>query len=104
MREYTVLALVAAAATVLLELSVLRTGVFRDRRYWITLAICYGFMVAVNGWLTKLSSPIVLYNRNHISGLRPIWDIPIEDFVFAFPLLTLTLGRWLQTGGAARGR
>ena len=62
MPEYTVAAVVAAVAVVLLELRVLRTGLFRRGGYWITLAIVFAFQVAVDGWLTKLSAPIVRYD------------------------------------------
>jgi lycopene cyclase domain-containing protein len=98
MGEYTLGAVVSAVLVVLYELLRARTGVFRDARYWITMAICFGFMVPVNGWYTKLSAPIVLYDPAAMSGTRAPWDIPVEDFVFGFTLLTLTLIRWLAVG------
>ncbi len=48
----------------------------------------------VDGWLTKLSAPIVLYRAQAISGVRWPWDIPVEDFGFAFAMITLTLLLW----------
>ena len=60
MREYTVdRRRAAVVGVVALERLVLHTGLLRTRAYWIAMAICYGFMIAVNGWLTKLSAPIV---------------------------------------------
>ena len=44
MVEYTLLALMAVAATVLAELLWLRTGIFRMRAYWLTIAISVAFM------------------------------------------------------------
>ena len=54
MPEYTVLAATSVVLVLLLERFALRTGLLRDPSYWISLAICFGFMVLVNGWLTKL--------------------------------------------------
>jgi lycopene cyclase domain-containing protein len=72
----------------------LRTGVFRSRGYWISMAICGTFMVAVDGWMSKLSAPIVIYDEAHTSGLRFPWDIPTEEFLYAFAMLTLPVLIW----------
>ena len=87
-------AVVAALAVVALELWVLRTGLFRRLAYWVAMAIVFGFQVLVDGWLTKRSAPIVLYDDDRTTGLRVPWDIPVEDFVFGFALLTLVLLLW----------
>lgn len=94
MGSYTVAALASAAAVVALELVVLRTGLLRRRAFWIAYAICLGFQVLVDGWLTKLSAPIVLYDEDHFSGVRFPWDIPVEDYLYGFALITLTLVLW----------
>ena len=95
--EYSVLAVGLVAGVLFLEQRFWHTGVFRLRAYWSTMAICLGFMVAVNGWLTKSSAPIVVYSHDEFSGLRPIWDIPLEDFAFGASLLTLVLMSWVRT-------
>ena len=41
-----------------------------------------------------LSAPIVLYDDERTSGVRAPWDLPIEDFLFGFALLTLVLLLW----------
>ncbi len=92
--EYTIAALVAVGAVVALEVGFLRTGLFRTRAYWIAMAICYAFMIAVNGWLTKLSAPIVRYDESETTGWRVPWDIPVEDYLFGYTLLTLTMLLW----------
>src|SRR3712207_8536150 len=56
------------------ELLVLRTGLFRRRAYWLTMAVLFAFQVPVDGWLTKLADPIVLYAPTAISGLRVPWE------------------------------
>ena len=77
----------------------------RRGRFWLTLAITLAFQVPVDGWLTKLSAPIVLYRPAAISGARWPWDIPVEDFGFAFAMITLTLALWERArpaSGASR--
>ena len=92
--DYTIGALCAPVAVVAVELIALRTGILRRRRFWVTIAITLGFQVAVDGWLTKLSAPIVAYRPAVISGVRWPWDIPVEDFGFGFAMITLTLAVW----------
>ena len=92
--EYALVSLVAVAAVVALDVVVLQTGLFRTRAYWIAIAICFGFMLAVNGWLTKLTAPIVTYDPDATSGWRFPWDIPVEDYLFGFVLLTLAMLLW----------
>jgi len=98
MAEYTILAAISVVAVVLLEVCVWHTGLFRDPAYWIAMAICYGFMILVNGWLTKLSAPIVIYDGRFNLGIRFPWDIPVEDFMFGFSMLTLTMLLWDRAG------
>lgn len=100
---YTVWALVAAGAVIVLELAGLRTGLFRKPAYWITLVITWGFQIPVDGWLTKLSAPVVLYNAREVSGIRFPWDIPIEDFAYGFALVTLVLALWLRAARSTIG-
>lgn len=95
---YPTLSLLAAAAVIALEVRVFRSGIFRQGAYWLTMAIVYGFMVPVDGWLTKLSDPIVIYRDADTSGLRPVWDILAEEFVYAFALLTLVILVWDRAG------
>ena len=98
---YPTLAVLAAVAVVVAELRVFRTGVFGQRAYWVAMAIVYAFMVPVDGWLTKLSAPIVVYRESDTSGLRPVWDILAEEFLYAFALLTLVILVWEWAGREA---
>jgi len=100
MAIYPVLAVVAAALVVVVELRVLRTGIFRQPAYWIAMAIVFAFMIPVDGWLTKLSAPIVIYRDSDTSGWRPVWDILGEEFVYAFALVTLVIMFWERAAGA----
>ena len=98
---YPTLAVTAAVAVVVLELARFRSGLFREPAYWISMAICYAFMVPVDGWLTKHSAPIVIYRPEDTSGIAPIWDIPLEEYVYAFALLTLVMLTWDRLGARA---
>ena len=91
---YTVPAIVAALAVGALELTVLRTGLFRRPAYWLSMLIVIGFQILVDGWLTKLTAPIVVYDNRETSGIRFPLDIPIEDFFFGFALVTAVLLLW----------
>ena len=98
MREYTLLAVLSVLGVVALELFWLRTGVLRTAQYWIAMGIVFVFQVVVDGWLTKLSAPIVIYDGEDIIGVRVPWDIPVEDYLFGFSMITLTLLTWLHLG------
>lgn len=91
---YTLPAVIAMIAVCLVEFTVLRTGLFRRAAYWISMVIVVGFQILVDGWLTKLSAPIVIYDERHTSGIRFPFDIPIEDFLFGFALVTAVLLLW----------
>ena len=100
---YTLPAAIAVLAVSVLELAVLRTGLFRKAEYWISMLIVLGFQILVDGWLTKLSAPIVIYHDRHTSGIRFPFDIPVEDFLFGFALVTAALLLWERQRHRDRG-
>lgn len=91
---YTVPAVLSVLGVGALEVTVLRTGLFRRRAYWLSMLIVIGFQILTDGWLTKLSAPIVVYDDRQTSGIRFPFDIPIEDFLFGFALVTAVLLLW----------
>ena len=91
MMEYTWASIVAVLVVVAVELLWLKTGLLRKLTFYVSWAIILFFMVLVDGWLTKLSAPIVIYNEAKNSGIRFPWDIPVEDYLFGFSLITLTM-------------
>jgi lycopene cyclase domain-containing protein len=99
---YTLPALLSVPIVVALELLWLRTGLFRRPAYWISMVIVVAFQVPVDGWLTKLSAPIVVYDPDHLSGIRFPFDIPVEDFLFGFSLVTVALLGWYRLGSKER--
>jgi lycopene cyclase domain-containing protein len=92
--EYTVLTVLAVVAVVVAELVYFKTGIFSTTQYWLSIAIIFAFQIPVDGWLTKLSAPIVIYDPEEILGLRAPWDIPVEDFGFGFAMVTLAILLW----------
>jgi lycopene cyclase domain-containing protein len=91
---YTLPAVLAVIAVCVLEFVVMHTGLLRRPAYWISMAIVLGFQIPVDGWLTKLSSPIVVYDDSHTSGIRFPFDIPFEDFLFGWAMVTAVLLLW----------
>jgi lycopene cyclase domain-containing protein len=100
---YTVWAAVAVAAVVVVEVVWARTGIFRRPAYWVTIVITWAFQVPVDGWLTKLSAPIVIYNPHEFGGVRFPWDIPVEDFAYGYALVTFVLVLWVRAGARTPG-
>lgn len=96
MHAYTLGALGALAIASLLDLVVLRTAVLRTQVFWISAAIVSFFQIMIDGWLTKLSSPIVIYSPAHYSGIRIFFSSPVEDFVYGLALLILTISIWTK--------
>jgi lycopene cyclase domain-containing protein len=62
------------------------------------MAIVFAFQVLVDGFLTRLAAPVVIYAPQHHLGVRWPWDIPVEDFGFGFCLVTLTILGWKVAG------
>ena len=91
---YTLPAVLAVIAVCAWEFGVLRTGLFRRASYWVSMVMVFAFMIPVDGWLTKLSAPVVIYDETHTSGVRFPFDIPVEDFLFGFALVTAVLLLW----------
>ncbi|MDT5064628.1 MAG: hypothetical protein QOK02_783 [Mycobacterium sp.] len=91
---YTLPAVVAVIAVCALEFAVLHTGLLRRPAYWISMVIVVGFQILVDGWLTKLSAPIVIYDERHTTGIRVPFDIPVEDFLFGWAMITTALLLW----------
>jgi lycopene cyclase domain-containing protein len=93
--SYTVLALIGVAGAVLVDLALLRTNLLRRKAFWTAYAIVLCFQLVVNGVLTGL--PVVRYDRDAITGVR-IVHAPIEDLLFGFAMVLLTLATWVWIG------
>jgi len=98
---YPVGSALAAVVVVCLELLWLRTGIFRQPAYWLSMVVIFVFMIPVDGWMSKVPDPIVVYDPEVLSGVRFPIDIPLEEFVYAFAMLTLTIALWERAGRGA---
>ena len=92
---YTQAALVGVAATIALDLFVLRTRLLARRQFWTAYAIVVFFQLVTNGILT--GRDIVTYDENAITGLRLVYA-PVEDLLFGFALVVQTLAWWTWWG------
>ena len=88
---YSALAVAAVVAVLVVDLAVLRTRLVTRRVFWVSYAIVLAFQLLANGVLTGRG--VVTYDPNVIWGLR-IAYAPVEDLLFGFALVTLTLASW----------
>ena len=100
--EFTVLSVISVVAVVAAEFLWFKTGIFKTATFWIAYGIIVFFEILVDGWLTKLSAPIVVYNPDEFSGWRAPFDIPVEDYLFGFSLIILTFLFWERAKQAGR--
>jgi lycopene cyclase domain-containing protein len=104
MHAYTVGSILAALFAIFLEFRLDKGKLYRELSFWISLAIIFFFQILVDGYLTKLSSPVVVYSNHHFSGFRFPFSIPIEDFIYGFAMIQLTMTIWnrLQERSSAK--
>jgi lycopene cyclase domain-containing protein len=89
--SYSALAVTAVVAVLVLDLAVLRTRMVTRKVFWAAYAIILVFQRLMNGVLTGLD--VVVYDPDAIWGPR-IAYAPVEDLLFGFALVTLTLASW----------
>lgn len=96
---YTELSLLAVLAVIVLDLAIARTKLLFRRAFWTAYAIVLVFQLIVNGVLTGV--PVVRYDRATIIGFR-IAYAPVEDLLFGFAMVGLTLTTWVWLGRRER--
>ena len=89
--SYSVLAVVAVIGVLVLDLAVYRTRMVTRKVFWTAYAIILTFQLLMNGVLTGLD--VVTYDPGVIWGPR-IAYAPVEDRLFGFAMVTLTLASW----------
>jgi lycopene cyclase domain-containing protein len=92
---YTVAALLGVAGALVVDLVVLRTRLVRRAVFWATYPIIIVFQLLSNGILT--GRHIVIYDPGAIVGWR-IAYAPVEDLLFGFAMVLLTLSTWVWLG------
>jgi lycopene cyclase domain-containing protein len=94
---YTLPAVIAVVVVIALECKVFRTGLFRSPVYWSSMVIVIAFQILVDGWLTRADAAVVRYAEHHTLGIRFPWDIPVEDFLFGWAMVTAVLMLWQRS-------
>lgn len=106
---YTQLALLSVPIAILIDLYVLKTKLVKRKVYWASYAIIVFFQLVANGVLT--GAGIVEYSGAKIIGSdtpqdsRPpflgdgrIAYAPVEDLLFGYSMILLTLALWVWWG------
>ena len=92
---YTAAAVLGVAGALAVDLLILRTRLITRAVFWATYPIVITFQLLANGILT--GRHIVIYNPGDILGPR-LAHAPIEDLLFGFAMVLLTLSLWVWTG------
>lgn len=92
---YTQLAALGVLGAVVVDTLVLRTWLLRSRTYWTAYAIVLFFQLIANGIFTGFE--IVRYDPGAILGPRIVFA-PVEDLLFGYAMITLTLSTWVWLG------
>lgn len=96
--SYTAAAVLGVAASMVLDLLVLRTFLLRRKAFWTAYGIVLAFQIVVNGVLTGTHR--VVYTPSAILGTRVAYA-PVEDLMFGFALVLQTLAWWVWWGRRA---
>jgi lycopene cyclase domain-containing protein len=89
--SYSALAVTAVVVVLVVDLAVYRTRMVTRPVFWVAYAIIVTFQLLMNGVLTGLD--VVVYDPGTIWGPR-IAYAPVEDLLFGFAMVTLTLASW----------
>ncbi|CAN5255191.1 lycopene cyclase domain-containing protein [soil metagenome] len=92
---YTTLAVLGVLAVLVVDLAVLRTRLVTRRVFWAAYGIVAFFQLLTNGVLTGRG--VVRYDPDVILGARVAFA-PVEDLLFGFAMVTLTLSTWVWLG------
>jgi hypothetical protein len=106
---YTQLAIIGVLVVIALDLFVFKTKILKRKVFWVSYSIVIFFQLVTNGILTGFG--IVEYDGAAIIGSSTPKDsppafigdgrlvfAPIEDLLFGFCLVVLTLVIWISLG------
>ncbi len=102
--SYTLAAALGVLGALAVDLLVLRTRLVTRRVWWVAYGIVVFFQLLANGVLT--GRRMVVYSPAHILGdATPQafggWRVlfaPVEDLLFGFAMVLLTLSVWVWLG------
>jgi len=92
---YTLLAVIAVVIAVVVDLIVTKSKILAAGKFYFAWAILVFFQLLTNGWLTGRN--IVMYDEAQILGLRLAYA-PVEDLLFGFALIVVTISVWVRLG------
>ena len=88
---YSDIALDVVLIAVIFDLFILRSQMVTRGLFWLSYGLILPFQLLTNWWLT--SKLIVMYTPASIIGRR-LAGAPIEDLLFVFSMILLTLSLW----------
>ena len=88
---YSDIALDAVLIAVIFDLFIIRSQMVTRGLFWLSYGLILPFQLLTNWWLT--SKLIVMYTPASIIGRR-LAGAPIEDLLFGFSMILLTLSLW----------
>lgn len=91
---YTALAFIGVIAAIFIERAI-GAKLFRSPNFYLAYFIVMFFQLVTNGYLT--GQGIVTYNEEMIMGAR-VANAPIEDLLFGFALVILSMSVWSKLG------
>lgn len=106
---YTELALAGVLLAVLNDLYLLRTKLVTRRIFWVSYSIIIFFQLISNGVLTgfgivRYNGLVIIGSSTPVDGPPPmfgdgrIFFAPVEDLLFGFALVLLSLSMWVWLG------
>lgn len=107
--SYTQLAIVGILVVIVADVFVLRTRLLTRKIFWVSYAIIVFFQLVSNGLLTgfrivRYNGEVIIGSSTPVEGPPPfIGDgrlafAPVEDLMFGFALVLLTLSLWVFWG------
>ncbi len=92
---YTELAILSVLFVIIADRYLLKVRLLEKKAYWTSYSIIIFFQLLTNWWLT--SRNILSYSEEVIIGWR-IASAPVEDLLFGFSMVTLTMSLWIFWG------
>lgn len=106
---YTQIAVIAVLVAVVLDLFVFRTRLVSRRAFWASYAIIFFFQLITNGMFTgfgivQYDGDAIVGSTSPVSGAPPMFGdgriafAPLEDLMFGFSLILLSMALWVFFG------
>lgn len=107
--SYTQLGLIAVVVAVVCDLLIFRTRMITRAIFWTSYAIIFFFQLVTNGMFTgfgivKYDGEAIIGNTSPESGPPPFMGegrlafAPVEDLLFGFALVLLSISLWIFWG------